>query len=282
MHPARSIATRLLLSLSLTTIVVPLVAQSAPTIPPAYDVVSIKPNKSGSGNVSVSISPEGFTATNMSVESLMQNAYGLKTANQIYGLPAWTKSSTFDIQAKATPDVIEALKKLPREEAFQQRRLMMQGLLADRFQLKLHHETRELPVYALVIAKGGPKLKQSTPGDTYPNGFKGPDGVGHGGSMMVRGGQMDAQGLPISNLADNLSNQLHRQVLDKTGLTGNFDFSLHWAPDDLAADSTSSASETTAPSLFTAVQEQLGLRLDPTKGPVDTVVVDHIELPSEN
>ena len=161
-----------------------------------------------------------------------------------------------------------------------QRRLMMQAMLADRFKLKVHHETKELPMYSLVIAKGGFKLKEADPNDTYPNGVKGPDGVGHSGMMMFLNGVLKAQGVPISNLANSLSLQVHRLVVDKTGLTGKYDFSLAWTADGVTPDNGLGAE--TWPSLFTALQEQLGLKLEPTKGMVDTIVVDHVEMPSEN
>jgi uncharacterized protein (TIGR03435 family) len=133
-----------------------------------------------------------------------------------------------------------------------------------------------------VIAKGGFLLKEADPNNTYPNGPKGPDGQSHGGMMMMRDGELTAQAVQISGLINILSSQLHRQVIDKTGLTGKYDITLKYATDNPHEDSASAATAESAPSLITAVQEQLGLKLESVKGPVDTIVVDHIEQPSEN
>ena len=159
---------------------------------------------------------------------------------------------------------------------------MMQAMLADRFKLKAHRETKDLPMYALVVAKGGFKLKDADPNNTYPNGIKGPDGVSHAGMMMMRRDMLTAQAVPISSLAGNLAGQLHRIVLDRTGLTGKYDITLRWSPDEMSNEQQDAATTISAPSIFTALDEQLGLKLESTRGPVDAIVVDHIEMPSEN
>jgi uncharacterized protein (TIGR03435 family) len=169
---------------------------------------------------------------------------------------------------------------------------MLQPLLAERFKLKAHTETKQLPVYELIVAKGGPKLKEATPGDTYANGFKGPDGVGRGGMMRMGRGQLTGQGVPITTLTNLLSQQLQRTVVDKTGLTGKYDLELNWTPEQgegglgpppgAASPQAEPAPDATGPSIFTALQEQLGLKLQSTKGPVETLVIDHAEMPSEN
>jgi uncharacterized protein (TIGR03435 family) len=223
-------------------------------------------------------------ATGTFLKLLIQYAYGLKTTELISGLPGWTDSERFDVEARTDADTVEAQKKLSKEDASAQRRLMMQTLLADRFQLKVHHETKLLPMYQLVVAKGGFKLKDADPDDTYPNGFKSPDGIAHGNMMAIQNGQLTAQAIPVSTLSNQLSQQLHRQVVDKTGLTGKYDFTLQWNPEDMDGPAAQDASSTanSAPSIFTALQEQLGLKLEAVKGPVDTIVVDHVEMPSEN
>jgi len=141
-----------------------------------------------------------------------------------------------------------------------------------------------------VIAKNGPKLQESKPGDTYPNGFKGPDGhEGMHGLLFTGKGQLTGQGVPIAILTQVLSEQLGRTVLDKTGLMGEYDFTLRWMPDvsqtppvgQQETDSTPSH-ESSGPSMFTAIQDQLGLRLESKKGPVEVLVIDHVERPSEN
>ena len=162
---------------------------------------------------------------------------------------------------------------------------MLQTLLADRFQLKAHRETRDLPVYYLVVTKDGPKLKQATTGDTYPNGVKEATGANTGVMRLARG-QLTAHAVPISNILSALTQVTGRTVLDKTGLTGRYDVNLTWMPDepvptpgsDGTAQTTSATSES-APSIFTAIQEQLGLKLESGKGPVDCLIVDHVAPP---
>jgi uncharacterized protein (TIGR03435 family) len=254
---------------------------------PAFDVVSVKPNKSGNGMVRIMAKPDGYSASNVSLKMLVQSAYGIRE-DLVSGAPNWADSARFDIDAKVAGSDVDALKKLSPE----QRRLILQPLLADRFKLKVHTETKQLPVYELVLAKGGSKLKEATPGDTYANGFKGPDGVGRGGMMRMGRGQLTAQGVPITSLANILSQQLHRTVIDKTGLTGKYDLDLNWTPDqgsepmfkgtDGAQQRPDPAPDASGPSIFTALQEQLGLRLQSAKGPVETLVIDYVEMPSEN
>jgi uncharacterized protein (TIGR03435 family) len=254
---------------------------------PVFDVVSVKPNKSDSGMVRIMPKPDGYSASNVSLKMLIQSAYGIRE-DLISGAPSWGDSARFDIDAKVADSDVEALKKLSPE----QRRPILQPLLADRFKLKVHIETKQLPVYELVIAKGGSKLKEATPGDTYANGIKGPDGVGRGGMMRFGPGQLTAQAVPMTNLANLLSQQLHRTVLDKTGLSGKYDLELSWTPDQGAdpmfkgsegtPQRADAAPDSSGPSIFTALQEQLGLRLQSAKGPVETIVIDHVEMPSEN
>ncbi len=253
---------------------------------PAFDVVSIKPNKSASGIVRVMFKPDGYAATNVSLKMLIQRAYSVKE-DQISGGPGWANSSRFDIDAKVAGSDVPDLQKMKNED----RGLLLQPLLADRFKLTIHHETKILPIYELVVAKGGPKLKEATAGDTYSDGIKGPDGVSRAGMMMMRPGQLTAQGIPVVSLVNQLSQQLHRTVVDKTGLTGKYDLTLQWTDDhsdsmfkvaDGAPQRSEPAPDPSGPSIFTALQEQLGLKLQSTKGPVETIVIDHVEMPTEN
>jgi uncharacterized protein (TIGR03435 family) len=254
---------------------------------PAFDVVSIKPNKSDNGMTRVMYKPDGYSATNISLKMLILGAYGLKE-DQLSGLPIWAESARYDIDAKVAGADVAELQKLKND----QRRLLLLPLLADRFKLTVHDETRILPIYELVVAKNGSKLKEATLGDTYANGVKGPDGVGRAGMMAMRPGQLTAQAVPVTSLANILSQQLHRTVVDKTGLTGKYDISLQWTQDDSSnpmfkgTDGSQQRAEpspdTSGPSIFTAVQEQLGLRLQSSKAPVQVVVIDHVEMPSED
>ena len=236
--------------------------QDAGTKAPAYDYITVKPGTYMTGmGMRMSSMPNSFSATNISLESLILSAYGLQMEDLISGLPAWAKSARFDIEAKMAADTFAAYQKFPRKQQMEQDRGMMQSLLKDRFNLKVHHVTKQMPVYALVIAKSGSKLKESK------------TKLGWG---SVRDGQIDYRDADLETLAYSLSGEVGRIVLDETGLTGKYDLTLKWTPDEErgAVDA--------GPSIFTAVQEQLGLKLEPTTRPVDTIVVDHIERPSAN
>jgi len=248
-------------------------ASSAPSVAadaklPAYDVVSIKPNKTGSGRTSIDTGDGNFTASNVSLKTMINNAYNLKEG-QLVDLPKWAESTRFDIQAK----VLEPDKKVLDALTDEQSNSMLQPILTDRFQLKCHSETKVLPVYELVVVKGGPKFQASkiTGDQKATNGM-------NAGSMRVNNTAMTSTAIPISNLVALLSSNLQRIVIDKTGLTGKYDMDLTWSRDDVAAP----ASDSAPPSIFTALQEQLGLKLQPSKSQVETLVVDHVELPTEN
>ena len=224
---------------------------------------------------------------------------------QLGGGPGWIKSDTFDIEAR--PD----LGALTPDQMSQ----MVQLLLADRFQLKSHRETREGSVYALVVGKDGPKMKRSLdqspfggqrgrggvpePGDAGrgargPIAFDGPPPERGGGPPPIGGTRMapgfvEANGVSIAMLAGMLAQQLGRSVLDKTNLQGFFDISLEWATDPNftgpgpgGVRGPDIGVSTTGPSLFTAVEEQLGLRLESAKGPIETLVIDSVQRPSQN
>jgi uncharacterized protein (TIGR03435 family) len=249
-------------------------AASADAKAPVYDVVAIKPNKSGSGRTSISVNDDGYAAENVSLKHLLSDAYDVKQY-LVSGLTGWASSDRFDVNAKIVDMDADALKKLTDK----QRRAMLQQLLADRFQLKVHLQTEVLPIYEMVVAKGGAKITAVEPVGADPEADKNKEFKGMGrGSMNVHNTVLTAHDVPLSSLAYQLSGSLSRTVVDKTGLAGNYDLSLTWSPDDGSA----AASDSSAPSLFTALQEQLGLRLQPAKGPVETLVVDHVEMPSEN
>ena len=247
----------------------------------AYDVVSIKVNKTGGGSTSINSSLEHFAGTNVTLKDLIRYAYDLRSDDQIAGLAGPANSARFDMEAKVDADTLAALKKLEREPRTAQQRALMRAMLADRFQLKVHRETREGPVYGLVVAKGGFKLTAVDP--VKPEAGAPPDPKYSPGSMNTsvsnRDGKMTAQAVPLSNLAESLARQVSRMVVDKTGLTGKYDFTLAWTDDQNSEAKDDTAS---APSLFTALQEQLGLKLEAMRGPVETIVVDRAEMPSEN
>jgi uncharacterized protein (TIGR03435 family) len=261
-------------------------AVSADVKVPAFDVVSVKQDKSEGSMIRVMMKPDGYAATNVSLKMLIEEVYGIRQ-DLISGAPGWVDSIRFDIDAKVAGGNVNDLKKLKPE----QRMSMLKPMLADRFQVKVHTETKTLPVYELVVAKGGSKLKEAMPGYTYTNGIKGPDGVAHGGMMRMSRGEVTGQALAVESLVNMLSRQLQRTVIDKTGLTGKYDFTLQWTEEssdpmfkggDGSQQKAEPAPDATGPSIFTALQEQLGLKLQSAKGPVETLVIDHVEMPSEN
>ncbi len=240
-------------------------AAHAATPPPVYDIITIKPNKTASGSVDIDSEDDHFAATNVSLKNLLEGVYDIKQ-DLISGIPGPVDSARFDIQAKISdPDPI-ALKKMTPE----QDRLKLLPLLTERFQLKTHTEIKILPVYELVVVPGGPKFKPSADQTKTGNG-----------STSIHGsrinGKLTAHDIPMKSLAKSLAGQVHRTVIDKTGLTGNFDLALQWSNDE----STEAGGESD-PTFFTALQEQLGLKLQPAKGPVETLVVDQASMPSEN
>jgi uncharacterized protein (TIGR03435 family) len=240
---------------------------------PAFDVISVKPNKTTPGGayglVTMEFTADGFRGINVPAHVLLLQANGLHEG-QLVDEPAWCRSDVFDIQAKVAAPDVEVFAKL----GYDQRQAMFQQILTERFNLAAHRDTRELPVYALSIAKGGPKLKESPPDPSFAAGAK------SGGRVGMSMGRITAQRTTLSDFAAMISRQLGRIVLDRTGLTAAYDFTLQWTPDNTA--STAPVPADAPPSIFTAVQEQLGLKLESTKGPVDVIVIDHIEKPAEN
>jgi uncharacterized protein (TIGR03435 family) len=239
--------------------------------------------------------PDGFTAWFVTPQQMISTAYGYVTQRfRISGGPTWLGTERFDIEAKMDAATADALAKLnPGQRALAQQK-MLQALLADRFQLTVHRETRELLVYNLIVAKSGAKLQAAKPGDTYANGIKYPDGS-LGGPGALEGGVFDgwitAQGVTTANLAGELTQMLGHPVTDRTGLAGAYDFKLQFTPDDRLQAPGGAApnerpglplSDSDEPSLFAAIQEQLGLKLEAGKGPVEIIVIDHVERPSGN
>ena len=242
---------------------------------PEFEVISVKQNKTADNSFMSRYSPSGVSMTNAPLIMLIRQAFQLyhSTDDQITGLPAWAKSERFDIQGKVSDADIPILPKLTRE----QRAQMLESLLADRFKMVAHRETREMPVYALVLGKHGPKLTEAKPDPPPTDGPK-ENGCHANGCMTFSNGHMEGKGVPVDTITDMLTQLTERTVIDKTSLTGKYDFTLDWTP----ADQSATATATSAPELFTAVQEQLGLRLESQRGPVDGVVIDHIEEPSAN
>jgi len=228
---------------------------SAAQPPVAFEAISIHRNISGSTNTHINTSGGRVTITNATLKTLIRNAYDIQSF-QFGGGPSWLDSDFYDIAA-TTGGAAD----IPQD----QYRALIRSLLADRFHLKVHWETRQGDIYALVVAKNGPKMTENTDPSKEP---------GLNTSKFGHQGKMIGTKAPMLYLSSNLGNQLGRTVVDKTGLQGKYDWTLTWDPDPNA--------DSTNPSLFTAVQEQLGLKLDPQKGPVETLVIDSVEKPSEN
>ncbi len=258
-------------TLSAQTTTAPIASPQAAAPLPAYDVVSIKPNKSGSGGWGINSNDSDYAATNVSIKTLLENAYDIKE-NLISGVSGPISSARFDVHAKIVDPDLQALKKLTN----QQRRSMLLPFLEERFHLKAHIEMKTLSVFELTVTNDGPKFKPSVDSE-------------HGGGTSVQNdnnkAKLTAHAVSMVSFASTLTNQAHRTVIDKTGLTGLYDLALQWSPQDAPTQSSpdgSSLQTDSGPSIFTALQEQLGLKLKPSKGPVETLVVDHVEMPSPN
>jgi uncharacterized protein (TIGR03435 family) len=276
---------------------------------PAFEVASIKANTQAQAERNIAIFPGGrLTAQNMPLRLLIQRAHRVRPF-QILGGPGWINSENWDIEARAEGSVNQ-----------QQVLLMLQSLIEERFNLKSHRETRELPIYELVVAKNGPKLPQpkegsclavnpNAPGPGGPGappppgpsglppapprpGAPGQPFVGPCGVITAGGGpagfRMDGGKVTIAQVAQILTNMLDRSIVDKTGFTETFDVHLEFSFDEalagLAADPNRPAFATnpTNPSIFTALEEQLGLKLESARGPVEVIVIDGVERPTEN
>jgi uncharacterized protein (TIGR03435 family) len=239
--------------------------QSAPAAP-VFDVAAIHQNiadQSGHNHIFSSPLDGQFRAVNVSAKMLIRWAFAMPET-RILGGPPWLNSTMFDIDAKADSSVDTQMHGLTSDAGRLQKERMVQAFLADRFKLITHTETRELPIYALVAAKGGPKFGAiQTSGTTINSG---------NGHIEVQGSNS------VSLLAEELGKIVGRVVVDKTGIDGRYDLILKWTPDEGAAPEAGSS----GPSIFTAIQEQLGLKLESQKGPVEVLVIDHIEMPSEN
>jgi uncharacterized protein (TIGR03435 family) len=241
-----------------------------------FDVVSVKPNLSASGPSDPIISPQRFSWMNATLRQLIQVGYGVRPY-QLIGLPDWADSARFDVNGTADAPALP-----------QDMRRMLQRLLMDRFDLVVHRDRRELPVYALVLARGdgrlGPNIHPAAVDcesvDARPLDSTGAQKAFAACSPQMGLTKLKATGFHMSDLAGGLMRILDRTVIDKTGLTGAFDLELSWTPDPtMLPNGASAPTNSTAPSIFAALQEQLGLRLISDHGPVDVLVIDRISRP---
>ncbi len=265
-------------------------AQQAPSAPSAatFEVASIRPTQKTLSdpmelrllkNVGRNAHGSTFRLPNANIHLLIELAYDIFD-EQIVGEPPWAMSKGYAITAKADGN-----------RNFEQMRPMLQALLSDRFKLAFHKETRELPTFELALAKGGLNVTPSQTGSCViidPNGPRPPigskvcgglrQGISEDGSAFIEGFDV-----PMTAFAQFLSDQLGRPVVDKTGLTGLYSFHLDFTPDDSASPiGDPGVVPTQHPLLATALQEQLGARLKSAKNPVQVLVIDHLEPPTEN
>lgn len=275
---------------------------------PKFEVVSIRPYTANTMATGIRFTPDGVNITGMPLHMMVREAFGLPE-DRVLNEPAWTKAERYEVSAKVDAADVSELEKLDPE----QRWAMMLPVLEDRCGLKFHHEKRTLEVFALVPMKGGPRLKLSEPAiDGGPTKTKGQSGAPAPPSpppskslannknwgmfrmtMSTQGMALNAQDVPMNGLARLLSLQLGSTVVDKTGLSERYDFTLNFAPDHAPgprmegpgggpSQDNPDPAEPAGPSLFTALQEQLGLKLVARKEPVDVVVIDYIDKPSSN
>jgi uncharacterized protein (TIGR03435 family) len=248
----------------------------------AYDVAAIKLDNSGSGDVGYKNPPDGLVLTNIPLVQVIRLAYQVQDP-QLLGVPDWIRAERYDIDAKMDEAVAAAFNKLDAEGRRLARLQMLQALLADRFKLVVHRDSRDVSVFMLVAGKNGPKLKETPAVSPAP----GAPAVMPTGGPSIRNSRNGTGPITLTvyrckgeSLANMLSPYAGRPVVDKTGLASKYDFILRFLPDD--APASESASDPTATSLFTAVQDQLGLKLEAGRGPVEHIVIDHIERPSGN
>lgn len=248
-----------------------------PAAPPlTFEVASVKPSTEVRGMFIRYPPGGGLRVAGATLKNLISMAYGVREF-LISGAPAWVDRERFDIEARATTSDAAESPTDPANSA-EQRKVIerLRNLLADRFQLTFHRETREEQVYALAVAKGGPKFRESTDDP---------------GRIRMGRGTLIGHAVGMGLLALNLSNELGRRVIDKTGLTGKYNFELEWTPGESSPEAPGPVPPgaelppppaPNGPSVFTALPEQLGLRLESQKGPVEIFVVDRAEKPSEN
>jgi bla regulator protein blaR1 len=259
-----------------TALILPLLAACLCAQPPTFETASIKPTPSGPHNSVIGSMPGGgLNAEGVSLKNLIMWAYDVQDY-QISGGPSWLGTQSWTILAKPAPlaagnppdGPVEYEKMNGAQQAQYMRsvRERTKALLAERFQLVLRHEMREQTAYVLTVAKGGPKMKESAPG------------------MLGRSnGEILSKGSQMGNFVRFLAVDLRRPVTDATGLTGTYAFDLKWTPDRPAnAEPGAEIPSDPGPTIFTAIEEQLGLRLESRKAPVETLIIERVEKASEN
>jgi uncharacterized protein (TIGR03435 family) len=249
-----------------------LCAQSPVASTVAFEVASVKPQPwKGQGRVGVFVKGDTLSAEHCSLVDLVEFAWNLREI-QLSGGPAWARSGFL-----ATSDLYEVIGKAESEShpSMAQFRLMLQAVLAERFKLEIHHASKDLPVFNLVPMKNGPKLTESAADAKFSMAI---NSAGDGGRVT----RITGRHASIEKVIGQIEHAAGRPVFDKTGLTGFYDFEIEVTAQSAAASADGSVTDSTGDSIFTALQRQLGLRLEPATAAFDTVVIDHAEKPTEN
>jgi uncharacterized protein (TIGR03435 family) len=234
-------------------------ASQTPAQKPSFEAASIKPSKAAPGSPSgIRSVPGRVIGSNVTLKRCIRGAYDVPET-LIFGAPKWVDDERYDIEANTAGPASDA-----------ELMIMLQSLLAERFHLVFHREQRQMSGYALVVTKGGLKAERSAEGTKATT------------NANFSAGSIDAQASTITNLAQKLSDALHVSVADSTKVEGAFNFKLSWNPKDVTAPASKSVVESSAPSIFTALEEQLGLKLESSKRPVEALVIDSVQRPSEN
>ena len=271
---ARSVAVVLLGAIGLTS---GLHAQS-PDTHPTFDVAAVKREAGIVSGMTFAARPGGtLTVINNELTNVIDNAYGIRRY-QLIGGPDWINADRYNIQAKAGGDI-------PRDELM----LMLRSLLERRFALRVHRERRELPIYVMTTAKGGLKVPRARDGSCVAFDPRNPPRPSLGeprmplcGNNHITQSTWNATSIGMPEAAAALVGVLERSVVDKTGVSGKFDIHLWWMPDQAPAGADGVRPEASAVSLFTALEEQLGLKVESSRGPVDVLVIDHVERPTDD
>jgi len=232
-------------------------------------VISVKQNKSEDGGMSISNARGSLSVTNITLTLLLMNAYDMRD-NCVYGVPPWAGKLRWDVTAKVL-DPPAANKDHPpsRQQENADYQAEVQSILFERFGLKAHFEEKQLPVFDMVAAKGGVKFHESTAPANKRGWESGADGLA-------------ATGISLSDLAEIITYSVGRTIIDKTGLQGDYDLSLKWSPEEQVENAKDAGAADRSPGIITALQEQLGLKLLSAKGPVKTLVVDSVTMPTAN
>ena len=267
--------------LPIAALLVPLTLVCAQNTLPTFEVASVKANKSGTTQANIGMLPNGVNLVNLPLRGIIQLFFQINQPTKVIGIPDWTITERFDISARAAGPITA-----------DERRLMMQALLADRFKLVARREKREVTILALMLARNdgklGPNLIESKgcmqPGDAAAQAAA-PAGAQICGPKTGGAGRFLLVGMQIPQFTSLLALSLGRTVVDKTGLTSRYDIDLSFTPErqlPAGVDIPGPAADPNGPSIYTAVREQLGLKLEQQKDQEEVLVIDHIERPSEN